>query len=164
MPLTHHTSISVQALTPKLNPRPLPTLVSRLMTLTMAMHKWPCNSQHYRLLYTRSEPKQPSLPENNPCKVRLVFSKPVHAVRARGGPRGLDHGPFKASLAANMCTAPVGDPTHPFCWQRKPTQETIFSAQCAVWCNQKCTTGFNGFKAQLKNIVLMLRPARPVCK
>ena len=23
--------------------------------------------------------------------------------------------------------------------------ETIFSAQCAVWCNQKCTIGFNGF-------------------
>ena len=24
--------------------------------------------------------------------------------------------------------------------------QTIFSAQCTVWCNQKCTIGFNGWK------------------
>ena len=34
MPLTHRISISVQALTPKLNLRPLPALASRLVTLT----------------------------------------------------------------------------------------------------------------------------------
>ena len=30
------------------------------------------------------------------CNVRVVFSKPVHAVRAWGGPPGTDHGLFKA--------------------------------------------------------------------
>ena len=40
---------------------PTPILISRLVTLTRAH----CNSQHSRLSYTCSEPKQPSLPENN---------------------------------------------------------------------------------------------------
>ena len=40
-----------------------------------------------------SEPKQPSLPES-PYKVRVVFSKPVHAARARIGPHCPNHGAF----------------------------------------------------------------------
>ena len=38
MPLTHHISISVQALTPKLNTSPLSALTSRPVTLTMPTH------------------------------------------------------------------------------------------------------------------------------
>ena len=38
MSLTHCISISVQALTPKLNLSPLPALGSRLVTLTMPTH------------------------------------------------------------------------------------------------------------------------------
>ena len=45
-----------------------------------------------------------SLPcqKSTPYKVRVVFSKPVHAVRAGGGPPG----PNQPSLAATMCTVP----------------------------------------------------------
>ena len=63
MPLTHCISISVQALTPKLNLSPLTALKIRLVTLTTPTHKRAFNSQHSRLSYTRSESKQPSLPE-----------------------------------------------------------------------------------------------------
>ena len=38
MPLTHHISTSVQALTPKLNPTPLPALASRPVMLTTPTH------------------------------------------------------------------------------------------------------------------------------
>ena len=38
MPLTHHISISVQALTPKLHPFPLLALMSCLVTLTTPTH------------------------------------------------------------------------------------------------------------------------------
>ena len=38
MPLMHRTFISVQSLTPKLKPTPLPALASRLVTLTMPTH------------------------------------------------------------------------------------------------------------------------------
>ena len=54
----HHISILVQALTPKLNPNPLPGLISRLVTVTMPSHFRACNSQHSWLSYTHSEPKQ----------------------------------------------------------------------------------------------------------
>ena len=38
MPLTHHISICVKALTPKLSPTPLPALASRHVTLTTPPH------------------------------------------------------------------------------------------------------------------------------
>ena len=34
--------------------------------------------------------------------------------------------------------------SHPFCW-RKTTRKHAETTQCAVWCNQKYTIGFNGF-------------------
>ena len=46
-----------------------------------------------------SAPRPSSLSCQKPalCKVRVVFSKPVHAVRAWGGPPGTNHGLFKAN-------------------------------------------------------------------
>ena len=38
MPTTHHIFISVQALTPKLNPSALAAIISRLVTLTTPTH------------------------------------------------------------------------------------------------------------------------------
>ena len=66
-----------------------------------------------------------------------MFSKPVHVARARIGPPGPNHGtltpkPSSYHVHVNLRVTP---PTHPC-----PT----FSAQCAVWCNQKCTIGFKG--------------------
>ena len=46
------------------------------------------------LANTRSEPKKPSLPELNPYRVRVTFSKPVHVARVRIGPLGANHGLF----------------------------------------------------------------------
>ena len=43
MHLTHRISIFVRALTPKLNPSPLPALTSRLVTLAMPTHYWACS-------------------------------------------------------------------------------------------------------------------------
>ena len=105
MQLTCHISICVQALTPKLNLCPLPALISRLVTLTIPTHQWGCNSQHYQLSHSCSEPKQPSLPETNPLKRMSDVSKPVLAVRVRIGPPGPNLPLSQPSLAATMCTA-----------------------------------------------------------
>ena len=43
------------------------------------------------------------------CKVRVVFSKPVHAVRAWGGPPGTNHGLFKAKSALLVAIHPLRD-------------------------------------------------------
>ena len=49
------------------------------------------------------------------CKVRVEFSKPVHAVRAWGGPPGTNHGLFKAKPSSHHVhsTLPVTPPTSP---------------------------------------------------
>ena len=94
------------------------------------------------------------------CKVRIVFSKPVHAVRAWGGPPGTNHGLFKAKPSSHHVhsTLPVTPPTSPcptLSADAEPARkhaETIFSVQCAVWCNQKCTIGFNGLKHPVQQI------------
>ena len=71
------------------------------------------------------------------CKVRVVFSKPVRAVRVWGGPLGTNHGLFKAK-PSNHSTLPVTPPTSPcptLSADAEPAHkrtETIFSAQCAV--------------------------------
>ena len=70
----------------------------------------------------------------------VVFSKPVHAVRAWGGPAGTNHGLFKAKPSSHHVhsTLPVTPPTSPcptLSAHAEPARkrtETIFSAQCAV--------------------------------
>ena len=49
------------------------------------------------------------------CKVRVVLSKPVHAIRAWGGPSGTDHGLFKAKPSSHHVhsTLRVIPPTSP---------------------------------------------------
>jgi len=69
-----------------------------------------------------------------------VFSKPVHAVRAWGGPPGTNHGLFKAKPSSHHVhnTLPVTPPTSPCptlsadAETARKRAETIFSAQCAV--------------------------------
>ena len=70
MPLMHRISISVQALTPKLNLSPLPALTSRLVTLTTPTHYRARNivSTLGKFSSTHSDPKQPSLTEMNPLQ------------------------------------------------------------------------------------------------
>ena len=86
MPLTHHISISALALTPNLNPGPLPCpLINEhaidsttgCHTPTQSPSSFPCQKP-------------------TPYKVRAVFSKPVHAVRVRSGSPGPNYGPFTA--------------------------------------------------------------------
>ena len=78
------------------------------------------------------------------CKVRVVFSKPVHAVRLWGCPPGTNHGLFKAKPSSHHVhsTLPVTPPTSP-CPTLSADAEPA-RKQCAVLCNQKCTIGFNG--------------------
>ena len=112
-------------------------LISSLMTLTINEHVI------VRTISCHTPAQSPSsLSCQKPalCKVREAFSKPVHAVRAWGGPPGTNHGLFKAKPSSHHVhsTLPVTPPTSP--WPtlsadaepaRKHT-ETIFSAQCAV--------------------------------
>ena len=60
-------------------------------------------------------PSSLSCKKPDPCKVRVVFSKPVHAVRARSGPAGTNHGLFKAKPSSHHVhsTLPVNPPTSP---------------------------------------------------
>ena len=89
---------------------------------------------------THSESKPPSLPE----KVTAVFSRSVHATRARIGPPNpnnlLQPSSHHVHVTLRVATPTTPCPTlstdaEPAC-QRT---ETIFSVQCTVWCNQKCT-------------------------
>ena len=68
----------------------------------------------------------------------VVFAKPVHAVSARGGPPGPNHGPFTAKPSSTaLCGWPHPPPlVHLFCWHRTHVPaHRIFSVQCAMWCN-----------------------------
>ena len=95
------------------------------------------------------------------CKVKIVFSKPVHAVRVGGGQPGTNCGPFKVKLSSHYVhvTLWVTPPTflcHTLSTDTEPARkrtETIFSAQCAV-SNQKCTRGFNGLSPSSCCVVL----------
>ena len=82
--------------------------------ITLNTHQQACNSQHSQLSYTRSQPKQLSLPETL-YKVRVVFCKPVHAVRVRGGPHNLNHDSFTAKPSSHHVhvTLEVTPPTSP---------------------------------------------------
>ena len=53
-------------------------------------------------------------------RVRVAFSKPVHAARARGGPPGANHGPKPSSchVHSTMWVTPHLSLFHPFCWCR----------------------------------------------
>ena len=55
-------------------------------------------------------------------RVRVAFSKPVHAARARGGPHGANHGPKPSSchVHSTMWVTPPPHLSlfHPFCWCR----------------------------------------------
>ena len=84
-----------------------------------------------------------SLPsqKQTPHKVRVVFSKPVHAVRVRGGPPGPNHDSFTAKPSSHHVhsTLRVTLPTSPCptlsgdAELTRKCAETIFSAQlCSV--------------------------------
>ena len=63
--------------------------------------------------------------------------------------------PWPFRQATTMCCHPTGDPTHlplphTFCWCRTYAQVCGDYHFCAVWCNQKCTIGFNGLIINLR--------------
>ena len=160
MPLTHHISISVQVLTPKLNPCPLPILISRLMT------QWPCTLINEHAMVSNIGFHTPESPSSLPCqkptpfKVKVVFSKPVHAVRGEVA-HPVPPWPFHwqayhvhktlGVTPSTSCCSNLSADAKPVCKRA----ETIFSVRCALWCNQKCTTGFNGLMkwVQPKSII-----------
>ena len=81
-------------------------------------------------------------------KVRVHFSKPVHAARASIGSASAN----PASLAATTCTTPAGDLTHlplshPFCAQRL---SFLHSAQCDISVIYP-KVHYIGFKGQNKS-------------
>ena len=69
----------------------------------------------------------------------------------RIGPLGANHGSFTAKPSSHHVhsTLPVTPPTSPCPTLSADAEtahkraETLFSAQCAVLCNQKCTIEFN---------------------
>ena len=103
-------------LTPKLHPCPLLALISSLVT---------------------QNPSSLSCQKPALCKVRVVFSKPVHAVGSGVALPVPTMAFSKPSLAATMHSAlqvtPCTFPYHTL----SADAETIFSAQCAVWYNLK---------------------------
>ena len=137
MPLTHHISISAQAQIPKPNPSPLPVLISSSVTLTVNEHAIVSTLGCHTLTQSPS-----SLPcqKSTPCKVRVVFYKPVYAVRVRGGPPHPNHCSFtsKSSTYHVHVTLWVTPPTFPCSILSGNTEsthkrtETIFSVWYAV--------------------------------
>ena len=65
-----------------------------------------------------------------PYKVRVAFSKPVHAARARIGPHGPNHGTLTAKpsshhvLVTVWVTPPMSSCPHLFCWRRTCVHST----------------------------------------
>ena len=86
-------------------------------------------------------PRSLSMPEMSPHKVKVGFSKPVHAARAKIGPPSPNHSALTAK--------PGSHHVHVTLWVTPPTSPvllfllTYVSAQCKV-CHQKCTIGFKG--------------------
>ena len=90
--------------------------------------------------YSLESPFRINMPLSEINLLRVVFCKPVHALRTRGGPPSPNHGPFKAKSSSHhvhvtvrvnpptsLCPTLSADAEPP----RKCT-ETIFSAHCAV--------------------------------
>ena len=71
-----------------------------------------CNSQFW-LANVHSEPQQPFLPELNPLKVKVAFSKPVHVARVRTGPLCANQGLYIAK--------PISCYVHSTLWVTPPT-------------------------------------------
>ena len=139
-----HTSYSLQisALTRTLNPLN-PKFFSLQTTFSPHMPFTHLISISVQAIGCHTPAQRPSsLSGQKPalCKVRVVFSKPVHAVRAWGGPPGTNHGLFKAKPSSHHVhsTLPVTPPTSPcptLSADAEPARkraETIFSTQCAV--------------------------------
>ena len=95
-------------------------------------------SQHSQLSYTRSEPKQPSLPETKPLQGEVVFPKPTHAARVRSGPPGPTVALSQPCLAATICMSPSGSPHPPvpsFLLMQNPQLARGDYYFCAMRCN-----------------------------
>ena len=156
MPLTHLLSISVQALTPRLHPCPLLALISSLVTLTTPTH-----NEHAIVstvgCHTPAQSPISSFSCQKPalCKVRVVFSKLVYAVRAWGGPPGTvtNHGLFKAKPSSHHVHSilQVTPPTSPCPTSPCPTLSA--DAEPARKCDvtKSATIGFNGFIKEIKH-------------
>ena len=113
MPLTHLISIPVQALTPKLHPCPLPALISSLVTLTTLLINEHVIVSTINCYTPAQNPSSLSCQKPALCKVRAVFSKPVHAVSAWAGSLGTNHDLFKAK--------PSSHHVHSTLWMTPPT-------------------------------------------
>ena len=92
-----------------------------------------------------------------PYKVRVAFSKPVHAaMKGKNWPTRCPLWHFYSQAQQPPCAChsachPLPIPSISTLTTRSADAEpmhnhteTIFTAQCAVWCNQKCTAGFKG--------------------
>ena len=126
MPLSYHISISVQALTK-------PKSTSRLNNQTLDLdHAHSLTIVSILCYHTPAQrPSNFSCQKPTPYKVRVVFSKPVHAVRARGGSPSTNHDPFTAKpssyhVHATLQVTPPPPPIPPFLLTQNP------NAQCAV--------------------------------
>ena len=101
----------------KLRLNPYPGHFQPKQTLvTLINHAQPLTSMQNNLSAVLIDPLRAqagSLPcqKPTPYKVRVVFSKPVHTVRVRGGPLGPNHGSLASSHRECACH-PVADPNH----------------------------------------------------
>ena len=122
----HYISISVQALPPKLTTHSLNKQTCDLN------HAHSLTRMHYRFSYTCPEPKKPfPYQKRTPYKVRVVFSKPVHA---RSGPPGLNFTAKPSSHHVHVTlrvTTPTSPETHHICWQMHHKNLFLHTAECA---------------------------------
>ena len=135
----HHISI----FHPSSDSKTEPKSISSIMNQTCDLKLLPLINEHAiysRLSYIHLEPKQPSLQEINPYKMRVVFCKPVHALRVKSGPPGPTHDSFTAKPGSHHVHVTLWVMPPPFLCptlsaDAEPMHKcavTIFSAQCAV--------------------------------
>ena len=90
--------------------------------------------------YSLESPFSINMPLSEINRLRVVFCKPVHALRARGGPPSPNHDPFTAKPSSHHVhvTVRVTPPTSlcpTLSADAEPARkctEIIFSAHCAV--------------------------------
>ena len=117
-----------------------------IVIFTTSSHYRVCNSQHSQLSYTHSELKQPFLPE----EARILFCKPVHALRARGSQPSPNATKALSQQPSRACH-PAGNPTHSLLLHPPSTVSPFLLTQnlhasmrrlsflrSALWCNQRC--------------------------
>ena len=159
----HRISIFVQALTPKLNLSPLPALAAEAdswawprplinehaIVGTLGCHTpaWsPSSLLCQKWTPTRWEPRFLSL-SMQPGQELAHAPGPNHGILTAKPSSHHVHVTLRVTSPTFLCPTFSADTVPVHC-----RAETIFSALCAVWCDQKCTIGFKSFSKEKNSV------------